>query len=628
MSGICAIIRLDGREAHSGDTGPILAGLAARGPDRTGTASDGPAALGHALNATTPEAVIEPAPLRHASTGCIVTADVRLDDRPALIAALGLQTAGRVIGDGELILAAYLRWGLDCPDRLLGDFAFVLWDPRRRRLFAARDKAGMRQLTYHMAPGRLFACATDPEALVRHPDVPRRIDEARVADFLEQFEAIDHTSTFFADVLRLPPAHALVVEGGTLRTWRYWQIAPPAAQLRLGSDADYAAALRDVLGDAVRARLRSPGPVGAMLSGGMDSGSVTAIAARQLHTDGAAPLPTFSAVDTDPACKESACVRASLAAIPHIAPHVVSLGEPERFRDEVIRLTRTEADPFDGHMAMIRAIYLEARRAGLKVMLDGVSGDTTLGTGDMVGHHLAHGRIAKAWAEARAQERNWGDELGAARTFKAALKREMIPDAVRRWRRDRWERLQAAREAADSIVDPALAARIDLPARRRANALHVAQDPHCGPLAQAQRPLHPYAIVGRERYDRVAGALGIEPRDPFLDMRVIEFCLALPPDQLHAEGWPKMILRRAMAGMLPDAVRWKRGRDHVGWRFSEVCTPGGADTSAVSLSAALGGYVSFEALCPANALQCSQGRVVTERDLGYLGAWITFVNSF
>ncbi|NJO56564.1 MAG: MFS transporter, partial [Rhodospirillales bacterium] len=111
-----------------------------------------------------------------------------------LIAALGIDTADRVVGDGAIILAAYLRWGPACPERLLGDFAFAIWDPRHRRLYAARDKVGMRQLTYHFAPGSLFACATDPQAVIAHGEVPKRVNETRIADFIDQLEAADHVS--------------------------------------------------------------------------------------------------------------------------------------------------------------------------------------------------------------------------------------------------------------------------------------------------------------------------------------------------------------------------------------------------------------------------------------------------
>jgi asparagine synthase (glutamine-hydrolysing) len=629
VSAVCAILRLDGQAAAAEMLAPVLAGLAARGPDGAMLRAEGAAVLGHALNATTPEALSEPMPWHHAPTACMVSADARLDNRAALMEALGIDPAGRVIGDGELILAAYLKWGRDCPAHLMGDFAFVLWDPRAQRLFAARDQVGMRQLAYHFAPGRLFACATDADALLRQPDVPRRINRARIADFLEQLEAMDASSTFFEGLARLPPAHSLTVENGALRLSRYWQLEPQPP-LTLPTDEAYAEAFRAMLDTAVRSRLRAPeGRLAAMLSGGMDSGSVVALTARQRQAAGAPPLVTLSAVDTLPDCKETACVRDALAFIPHLAPRIVSTADMDKLRDQLIALTQAETDPFDGHMTMVRALYLDAQRAGIRTVLDGVSADTTLGTGDMINYFAAHGRLRDAWAEAHCQERDWKWEgVVALPAFARALRRRFTPEWLRARRKQAWEAVEAARQARESILTDAFAAEVAMPERRRAFARNVAVKEGWDQTSQAQRILHPYALAGRERYDRVAGAHGIEPRDPYLDTRLLEFCLSLPLGQLHADGWPKMIQRRAMAGMLPDSVRWKMGRDHVGWRFIDECF-GPSPTRLHNQE--LAKFCKLETAETDSAgitLQCSTRGVVSETDLGYLNFWITRFKDF
>ncbi|NJO14159.1 MAG: asparagine synthase [Rhizobiales bacterium] len=469
-----------------------------------------------------------------------------------------------------------------------------------------------------------MACATDAEALLRHPDVPRRINEARIADFLEQLEAIDLTSTFFEGLTRLPPAHALQVENGALRVWRYWQLTPPAAPSR-ASAQDNAQAFLAIFTEAVRARLRSPEPVGAMLSGGIDSGSVTAIAARLVQQAGGPPLRSFSAIDDDPACPESAGVRAAIGHIAHLNPHRVSLGESKAFRDRVAQLTREQSDPFDGHMAMIRALYFAAQQAGVKVMLDGVAGDTSLPAGDMIAFHLAHGRLRTAWAEAQAHDRFWGGQLPAGKELRSSAQRAFLPGWLQRMRQRRWVAAEARLAAQQSIVHPDLAARIDMPERRRADARHIHVGHSCDPAAQALRMLHPYLIVGRERYDRVAGQCGIEPRDPFLDTRVLEFVLSLPPEQLHAEGWSKLILRRAMERIVPDSVRWKTGRDHIGWRFSESL---GDHEWSPETEAKIEKYAKMSRIRGDSALQRSTDGVVSRSDLFYLASWITRINCF
>jgi asparagine synthase (glutamine-hydrolysing) len=612
-------VRWDGRPADHADLATVLAALATRGPDGSSLAIDGLASLGHSLLATTPEALVETLPLRHAPTGCLITADVRLDNRDELLTQLDLAMAGRVIGDGELILQAYLRWGTDCPSRLLGDFAFVIWDPRHHRLFGARDKVGMRQLIYHAQEGKGFVCASDVMALLRHLDVPHRINEARIADFIEDFEGIDLTSTFFCDVYRLPPAHCLLIENGRLRLWRYWELTPTPI-VRRSSDAAYVEALMDVLSKAVSARLRSPEPVGSMLSGGLDSGSVTAIAARLLHEAGARPLQTFSAIDNDPECPESRAIRASLG-IANIDPEVVSLGDPGAFRDEVTRLTRESGEPFDANMVMIRAVYLAARRKGIKVMLDGVGGDTTLPTGNVIIHLMGKGRFRKAWQEAQAQERYWDGQIKATREYQLALKRVLLPGWLNTYRGRRWRASEDRKADLATLMSPELAERINLPERRRMQTRSIHVGYGCDPHSQALRMIHPHVVVARERYDRVAGDAGIEPRDPFLDTRVMEFCLTLPVEQIHEDGWSKLILRRMLSGKLPDSVIWKTNRHHVGWRFANLCTTPITEFDAVTQNQL------FQFIRQKGSEDSGHGFAGTQQDssgaaLAYLAAWI------
>jgi asparagine synthetase B (glutamine-hydrolysing) len=132
-----------------------------------------------------------------------------------------------------------------------------------------------------------------------------------------------------------------------------------------------------------------------------------------------------------------------------------------------------------------------------------------------------------------------------------------------------WRRVE--RNVRESIISPEFARRIDLAERLQRLDSHRSLGLLANYLTErAESIQHPYLTVGRERYDRVASALGIEPRDPFLDRRVIDFCVRLPGEQRLAGGWPKIILRRAMAGRLPEAVRWRRGKEHLGWVFTRA----------------------------------------------------------
>lgn len=619
MSGICGIIYPDGRKVEASEIEAILGPLKRRGPDRDQLVVNAHVGFGHTLLATTPEALIETLPMRDDVSGCLITADARLDNREDLISRLDLGQHGAGIGDGGLILRAYLQWGRECLDHLRGDFAFAIWDPRDGSLLCARDQVGMRQFIWHHQPGRIFAFATEARALLRQPNVPMQFDEGRIGDYLEDLEAQDSASTFYAGLSRLPPAHALIFDQQGLRQWRYWKLAPPTL-LKLRDDAAYDAAFLEVFTQAVRTRLRSAGPVGSMLSGGMDSGSVTAIAANLLKQAGAPPLKTFSALREDLSCVESNTIRAALA-IDHIDPALIRLEDLEAYRSDLMRHTREAEEPFDWSMTLPRAMYLAAHRAGIKVMLDGGGGDTTLASEPMGAWHLRRGRWLAAWREAKGEQRFWKLERNP---FPAQLReavRHVLPDWWRQWRNARYRAQQLQRAALASPLTADFAERINMPARRANNLAHIAFP--ADPQEQAvKRILHPYTLVGRERYDRTAAALAIEPRDPFMDLRVIEFCLSLPQEQLQRDGWPKLILRRALQDKLPDEVRWRRGKEHVGWMFTKALWNNIEVTANSEQIERIRAYVSADALPVSPVVGSSDFDFVNLLKMGYLSLWV------
>ena len=566
MSGICGILRFDGIEPAETDLMAMTAQLRRRGPEGTRHCLDRRVALGHTLLATTPEALVEQLPRTDPATGCTITADLRLDNRDELIAALELQGETCVLGDGELVLRAYLHWGQDCPEHLLGDFAFAIWDPRHQKLFCARDHLGMKQLVYSHVAGKVFAFASEPRAVLAIEDVPRKINEGRIADFLEGYlEGIDHTSTFFEEVFRLPPAHCLSVDAQGLNLRRYWELRA-GPELHLKSDQAYADGLLQVLTQAVASRLRCVGPVGSMLSGGMDSGSVSAIASRLLAQQGRGPLHTFSCAGPDPAsCVETRAIHAAIT-IPGIIPHVASHADLSSCRDDLIRLTLDSDEPFDGHMTLVRTAYLMARRAGIKVVLDGVAGDSVLPSISRTARLVRRGRLHRAWREATGMAHFWGGSPTGY--FLGGVREALTPNTLRHLR-ERWRRRHANRPRG-ALLHPGFAEKVNLASRVDTFQRHAPPGLRSKSHQHITALVHPNLAVGRERYDRVAAALAIEPRDPFMDLRVVEYCLRLPAEQIDDDGWIKMVLRRAMAGYLPDEVRWRPGKQHLGGLYTQT----------------------------------------------------------
>jgi asparagine synthase (glutamine-hydrolysing) len=569
MSAICGLLNLDGAPVRQEELHDMISLLERRGPDRIAITTKGRAGFGHALLGTTPEAAVEPLPLEHAASGCVITGDIRLDNRAELLARLRIPVTPAV-GDGELTLLAYLRWGEASVEHLLGDFAFAVWDPSRQRLFCARDQTGMRPLYYHHSPGRFFAFASEPSAILVLPQVPYRINEARVADFLvPQLEGIDKTSSFFEDVVRLPPAHTATVIRESLQLRRYWRLEP-GDEFRFPTDDDYADAFLEVFSESVRARLRGAQSVGSMLSGGMDSGSVVAIASSLLQSDGAAPLPTFSAVSADPeGCVETEAILRAIR-LNGLSPTTITsdeLADLDGMQEQAWDLD----EPFDAWMTLIRAIYLMGRRAGLNSMLDGAAGDTVLGEAEHLTHLLRAGRWRTAYREAAAQNDFWGGGYPPLRECLRRLVVGMAPSPILHARQRLRHPSLLAHEMTRSAIAPGFAQEIALGDRLAQHLTQIRPDRSRSELEQRADAIeHPYLTVARERYDRVASAVAMEPRDPFLDVRLLDFAVRLPGEQLLGGGWSKAMLRRAMAGRLPDEFRYRKGKQHLGPEFTEA----------------------------------------------------------
>jgi len=210
-----------------------------------------------------------------------IVGHVRLDARDELrdaLGAAGVATA-RGASDLDLVRSAWRAWRETATERLRGDFSFALWDPERRVLFCARDQLGVRPL-YWAALGDRFICSNELETVLAHPRATRRLHRPAIESFLEQGFNDDLTATSFAEVQRLAPAHRMSfsADSGASAARRYWSFPVPEP-LRLKRDGEYIERFRDVLGDAVRDRLRDD-RAAIMLSGGLDSTSIAATARR------------------------------------------------------------------------------------------------------------------------------------------------------------------------------------------------------------------------------------------------------------------------------------------------------------------------------------------------------------
>jgi len=573
MKGICGYWRLDG-QAHASDGVTRMADALRQTGNGSSTGwQDEAVAMAEA--SWTPAGVVPPvpAPMHDLASGCVVVVDALLDERNALLAALGLSPGSHAdLDDNSLILRAWLRWGEACVEHLYGDFVLAVWDPRQRLLYCARDAMGTRPLFVHHAPGRLFAFASSVDALLALPGVPHTLNEGRIADFLvTQLEGIDKTSTFFAGIQRLPPAHCLTLSPAGVRQRRYWALQPwPAASVPKDDDA-WGEALAEALERAVAHHLRGSEAVGCMLSGGLDSSSLAVIARDQLATRGKGPLATFSAIDSARGdCPETSAIQAMLAQ-PGFAPSMIDRAAMDGMAHALTQAMLDSAEPFDGNMTLVHAQYFNAAQRGIGAVMDGIDGDTLFLPGAQLVRQLRRGHWLSALRNARGLDLIYPAASRPVPAIVTAARSALVPRALRRmvraWRKPR----DIQREIDASLLSADFARRIDLAGRLETLARHRSPHPLASPVDEAIEAIdHPFLTVALERYHRVAAYHGIEARHPFADRRLVELCAQQPDRQRFRDGWSKPALRQAMHGRLPDTVRWRRDKQHLGSSMSDV----------------------------------------------------------
>ena len=277
MSGICGIINTDGAPVLERELEAMAHAAVHRGPDGIGYWVSGRVGFARLALEITPESAGEFRPCVDEEAGLLLCADLRLDNRQELIELMGKkgQELKAVPTDSELVMAAYRVWGLRCAEHLLGDFAFAIWDDGRQRVYAARDVMGMRALYYRIEPRRVLF-ATEVKQILAASGVPVRMHEQAVGAHLAGIFAPLEWS-FYEGIDQLAPGTALTVERGSRHLWRYWDI-DPNLRIRYADERQYEEHFLELFKQAVGCRLRSAKPVGISLSGGVDSGSVASTA--------------------------------------------------------------------------------------------------------------------------------------------------------------------------------------------------------------------------------------------------------------------------------------------------------------------------------------------------------------
>ncbi len=560
MSAIFGIVNLDGRPVAHSELTRMAETLAHLAPDGFKFWREGAVGLGHGLLRTNTEDEFDHQPLEGAASSVVVVADLRLDNREQLATALGVDAAALAeMPDSGLLIRAYERWGGDCASRLLGDFAFAIWDAPARKLVLGRDHLGQRCVFFHHGEGQ-FVFSSEIKGLWALPATPRAISDDAIARLLVIDRSVEPGRTRFEGIGVLPSATVISITEAGQRTQRaYWR--PQADPAHLGHDeAYYVAAYRRVLGEAVACRLRrARAPAGLLLSGGYDSTAVAALAGETLNAQGRKLICAASVMPAD----YSGTIR-------HARKWVAMCARDMKHLD-VRYVEREGMNPFENmedgfracdgpvtpYIAVQHALYGAIAGAGAQVVLDGYGGDQTINPRGLasLARLLAAGRLRTFFREFAADQRMTGSR------WIDIAKRDVLFLLAPEWLLAAYKRLRGRRPAiwGGGSINPSFAASIAVErtlvpvGQRRVN-----RDMRADMIKALEQRM---AKVG----PGVAAQHGLESTRPFYDKRVVELALAIPLDLYVKNGRTRYLACRALADLYPPEyqTRWRKNDDQI-----------------------------------------------------------------
>jgi asparagine synthase (glutamine-hydrolysing) len=549
MSGIVAVVNLDGAPIDRALLQQMVDGLAFRGPDAQHLSIIGSAGFGQTfLRIDDGGHVRELAQPFTLDSQIWIVADARIDARRDLVAQMTEAggTADVHASDAELILRAYGLWGDHCVGRLVGDFAFAIWDAPQRRLFCARDHLGIKPFFY-AERGTTVVVSNTLECVRLHPAVSRELHDPAIADFLLFGANQDVATTAFRDIRRLPPAHCVSWTCEAARHRRYWTL-PIDEPIHFRRDTDYADRFHELLAEALRDRLRSR-RAAVLMSGGVDSPTLAAVAQRVLRED---PSPyKLEAITSvyDRLIPDHERRYATLVADHLKIPIRYDVRDDETSIADWDRVRIQTPEPVDNPPAFAASLEFMRKIAGDRpLLLYGEGPDNAL----------------------RYEWRPYLAHLAATCQLRP-LARAVASDLVMHRRVPLWSAVRrlagpSHNEPSDAWpewLDAAFADRCGCRERWDAQQAQLKSSTNGHPT----RPIghHSFSDVCWqslfEHCDLLGGWGHTDIRFPYLDLRVLRYLLAVPPMPWCRN---KLIIRRAMRTALPRDVLRRRKSGMLG----------------------------------------------------------------
>lgn len=576
MSGIAGIVSFDGRPIDREAFARMMRALAPRGPDGQHSVIGEDFALGNAIFHTTPESSLEQQPLRFEHY--IITADARIDNRAELLDELEIPRPEQSkLSDAGVIVRAYAKWKRGAPYKLEGNFAFAIWDTREKRLFCARDVFGAKPFCFTKLPWG-FVFASDTMAMRASQLFNLTINEGRFADALTPIyvESLHVHETLWNEIQRLRHQHWLEAHDNRITKQVYFRFAETHVDLPK-SDDDKIALFHDEFVRSVDRCLRTVGPVGLTLTGGLDSGSIACVARRLLKERGQGPLRAYSALLGGPECTETPGVNAIVEG-GHIDLNVIGPNDAEEMGNVFLRFM--EQTDTGGMLAFLTHVpmgtYARAAAAGTRVVMDGRDGAALFGGhGNPMFLALDAGRLGMF---ARLATENYD---GSHWPLPVKLARERTASTLSHWLQQRalapvsptlFRQLRAARDRANatrwlnaSLCSEALIERAYLRERYAEATAAIALTPaNSKAFVSSLFDLRP-TVRSNENFDRMANAFGVEARSPMFDRRLVQLAVHSPWELSATEASRKPLQRRMLSSELPERVVQTPAQVGVHW---------------------------------------------------------------
>ncbi|AZB43580.1 asparagine synthetase B [Bacillus sp. FJAT-42376] len=558
MSAITGVFQVD-HEPVPGEYADILIESLNHVPsDKNGYFKWNHVFMGCILQWITPESITEELPFYEYNRELAITADAIIDNRNELFERLQIKKEVRAdITDSFLILCAYEKWGEECPKFLVGDYAFIIWDKQRDTIFGARDYSGCRTLYYHL-DNNTFAFCTLINPLLNLPFISHAINNQWVADYLAiplNFESIDNNSTVYHQIRQVPPGHSITIKRGTLTIAKYHSF-DYERKLNLKTNHDYEEAFLDVYEKAISNRLRTHKQVGSHLSGGLDSGSAAAIAAKKL-AENDKKLLSFSYIpvkdfkDWTPKRRnadETPWIQSTISYSGNIEGDYLEFENqnPYSVIDDWLDTMEMPYKFFENSF-WLKGIYETASQKGVGILLNGQRGNWTVSWGHSLDYYAL--LLRKLKLKSFSKELSLYSELigiGRKRLL-SLIAHKAFPGLSSKNRPDPYPVLINQDYAAKHHVwDRLNEENIDFDGVNYSDAFSMRK-------TQFEKPY--YWSINGTYSTKLSLKHSLWDRDPTNDLRVAEFCLSVPESQYVQNGYDRSLIRRSLQGYLPDDVR-------------------------------------------------------------------------